>query len=534
MQSLSLPQKIGQLLMCGFDALDVNEHITQMIREYHIGGVILFKRNIHSPEQIKTLNIALQQLNAQTNPLPLMISIDQEGGVVARIETGITYLPGAMALAAAQDLQGVHDIYAVVGRELRALGIHINFAPVVDVNNNAKNPVIGVRSFGENAEEVSMLMQQAMQGLKDGNIVSVVKHFPGHGDTTVDSHIGLPRISHDKERLKAVELKPFVQAIKAGVPALMSAHVVVPALDSTEVPCTLSYPVLTELLREKLGFKGVVFTDCLEMKAIAKDPGVVEGAIRAFEAGADVVLISHTQADQIAFIEAMLKHVASGRISEARIDASVQRILALKAQYRMGEEITVPLREPGAVALSARLSQASVTLVQDRLQLLPLKPELKTLVITARVGIKTEIDAIMPQQGSLGAQLKRAITQCDEIFIRATTTAEEHKSVLAKAAEYEQIVVMSYNAILLPTQAALINDLAAYSRVIVVAGRLPYDLQSLPEVSAFLATYENRAEAMQSVANVLLGKAAATGRLPVTVVSETRPLPFENDPLFVS
>jgi beta-N-acetylhexosaminidase len=536
MQSLSLPQKIGQLLMCGFDSTEVDSHIMRMIRDYHIGGVILFKRNIASPEQIKTLNIALQQLNAETHELPLMISIDQEGGVVARVEAGITYLPGAMALAAAQDPQGVHDIYAAVGKELRALGIHINFAPVADVNNNAKNPVIGVRSFGEDVEEVSGLIQRAIEGLKDAQVVAVAKHFPGHGDTTVDSHMGLPRIMHDQARLNAIELKPFAKAIQAGVPAIMSAHVIVPALDPKEVPCTLSYPVLTELLRKKLGFGGVIFTDCLEMKAIADHYGVVEGAVQAFEAGADVLLISHTQAHQIAFIETMLQHVKSGRVSEQRIDASVQRILALKSHYQMQEEMAAPLRAPYAVALSEKLSQASITLIQDRLKLLPLKPELKTLVITARVGIKTEIDALMPQQGSLGAQLKAEIPICDEIFIRATTTSEESESVLQQAAEYEQIIVMSYNAILLPTQATLINALAkAHPRLIVVAGRLPYDLQSLPDVSTFVAAYENRAEAMASVTQVLLGKAVAIGKLPVTVLeNEAGRVPPQEDALFVS
>lgn len=505
MPSLTLEQKIGQLLICGFDGHEVTPPIRQMIEKYHIGGVILFKRNIESIPQLKALNLELQACSATCSSIPLMITIDQEGGVVARIEEGITYLPGAMALAKAHNPQAVQEIYGEVGKELRALGIHTNFAPVADINNNPKNPVIGVRAFGETPEEVTSLVLKAMAGLESANVVSAVKHFPGHGDTEVDSHFGLPLLSHTQERLEKVELAPFVAAIKAGVPMVMSAHVIVPALDAENLPSTLSSAVLTGLLREKLGFEGVIVTDCLEMDAIAKNYGVVEGAIRSFEAGADLLLISHHQEYQRQFIETMLARVAAGEITEARIDSSVERILALKQRYQMHQYIDAPLCPPKSVTLSQQLSLDSITIIKDKLKQLPLNRQRKTLVITFQVKATTEIDALMTDK-TLGHFLKEAGLKCEEVFINQTPTGEEISQILPKAQDYDQIIVMSYNAILFPTQAAYIHALIeSHQHVIVVAGRLPYDEQVLPTASTFIAAYENKPQAMQSVVKVLLG-----------------------------
>lgn len=505
MPPLNLAQKIGQLLICGFDSYEVNAHIQEMIEQYHIGGIILFRRNIAAIDQLKALNQHLQACNAKQSSIPLMLTIDQEGGVVARIEEGITYLPGAMALAKVHKPELIQEIYAEVGKELRALGIHTNFAPVADINNNPKNPVIGVRAFGETPDEVIPLVLKAMAGLESAHVVSVVKHFPGHGDTEVDSHVGLPLLAHTQERLEAVELAPFVAAIKAGVPMIMSAHVIVPALDAKSLPSTLSPAVLTGLLREKLGFEGVIVTDCLEMDAIAKNYGVVEGAIRAFEAGADLLLISHHQAYQRQFIETMLARVTAGEISEARIDRSVERILALKQRYQMHHYIDAPLCPPKALTVSQQLSLTSITIIKDDLKQLPLKRQDKTLVITFQVKTTTEIDALMSDK-TLGHFLKKAGVRCEEVFINQAPTEEDISQILSKTQDYRQIIVMSYNAILFPTQAAYINALIEkHPQLIVVAGRLPYDEQVLPTASTVIATYENRPQTMQSVVKVLLG-----------------------------
>jgi beta-N-acetylhexosaminidase len=501
---LSLDEKIGQLLMCGFDGTVINAPIRDLISRHHLGGVVIFKRNIENGQQLKNLNAQLQALRTKTHHIPLMIGIDQEGGVVARIESDITYLPGAMALGTVGDMNAIRAIYEATGKELRALGLTVNFAPVADINNNPRNPVIGVRAFGDEPQSVSACVLQAMHGLEAANIAPVVKHFPGHGDTETDSHFGLPTVNHDLARLHAVELAPFKAAIAEGASAIMTAHMMIPALDS-QFPATMSQAALTTLLRGELGFEGVIFTDCLEMKAIADHYGVIEGAIKAFEAGADVMLISHTPALQMGFIKAMKVCVAKGEISEKRIDESIRRIVAFKQRYAMAQIMDAPLCEPNAMRLAERLSQQSVQIFKDEGKQLPLSADRKTLVIMARIQTATEIEALSSDFGTLAWHLKQVISTCDALFIHPKITAIEAAHVLARADEYEQIVIMSYNAILQPTQAELINTLAQrHPHLVVVAGRLPYDIQALPKVNTYLSAFDNRPLSMKSISFILM------------------------------
>lgn len=323
---LSLRQKIGQLLMVGFDGPIPNAHVERLIREYQTGGVILFRRNIENPAQIGLLNRQLQAINAEQSSIPLFIAVDQEGGVVARIEEGVTPLPSALAFQAAGSVADCEALTQIANAELQVLGFNVNFAPVLDVNNNRRNPVIGVRAYGETVAQVCEYGLAAQRGIQAAGIAATAKHFPGHGDTDVDSHLGLPRVGHDRARLDAVELAPFRAAIAAGVDAIMSAHVVFPAFEpDPDTPSTLSHAVLTDLLRGELGFDGVVFTDCLEMAAIAAGVGVVEGAVRAFKAGADVLLVSHREDRQVGVIEALLAAVARGK-SAKRVSMNHWRV----------------------------------------------------------------------------------------------------------------------------------------------------------------------------------------------------------------
>lgn len=256
----------------------------------------------------------------------------------------------------------------ISGKELRALGINLNFAPVLDVNNNPDNPVIGVRSFGESAELVAEFGQRSVQGFQDANVVATAKHFPGHGDTSVDSHLDLPTIKHGQERIRSLELVPFIRAIEGGVDAIMSSHIYFPAFESEKLPATLSKAVLTGLLREELGYEGVIMTDCMEMNAIAEHYGTVAASVTAIEAGADLVLISHRLDRQIGAIDAIEQAVHEGRISEVRIDASVQRLLALKERRGLLVPQSGTAAEVGTAehcAVAERLSEASITLVKD-------------------------------------------------------------------------------------------------------------------------------------------------------------------------
>lgn len=326
---LTLKEKIGQLFMLGFQGETPSKAILRLIRDYRVGGVILFDRNLKNPAQTALLCSSLQ---AQSKAMPLLIAIDQEGGRVSRLPKGFTIFPSSASLAAGQSTAHIYRVAEATAKELRAVGINMNLAPVLDVNTNPANPVIGDRSFSENPALVSTMGLTMIAGFQDNHVIACGKHFPGHGDTDMDSHHQLPTVSHDLHRLREVELKPFLHAIRNGLASIMTAHVLYPALDPAD-PATLSKPILTGLLREKLGFEGVVITDDLEMRAIADTYGPDEGAVKAIEAGADLVLICHDEAGPEAAIKAVAQAVKRKRISEARIEQSILRILQIKEGF---------------------------------------------------------------------------------------------------------------------------------------------------------------------------------------------------------
>jgi beta-N-acetylhexosaminidase len=520
---LSLREKIGQMIMCGFDGAEPTKGIQQLIQHYHLGGIIYFRRNIKNIQQVNELSHALQDLN--TNPIPLLISIDQEGGMVARVDEGITLAPGNMALGATRNANAAFESALISGEELRMLGINMNFAPCIDVNNNSLNPVIGVRSYGENAELVGEMGVAAIRGFQQSGVAATAKHFPGHGDTDTDSHLNLPSVPHDKERLNAIELVPFKAAIAGGVDVIMSAHVIFPAYEPELVPATISARILTGLLREELQYKGIIVTDCLEMNAISEGVGIAAGTIMAVQAGADIVLVSHLLERQIAAFEALNDAVESGVISETRINQSVERILALKQKRHMdiqsswSNEVESSIGTEKNWNIIEAISEQSITLVKDEGQL-PLAADKATLVIWPEVRSGTEVDEVIPQEITLGKALSAYIPQLQEIAIGIYPTTAEIDQVLAAAKSYDTIVVGTYNADVSAGQIHLVEQLAQMTNVklVVAALRNPYDLQKFPQVRTYLACYENRPMTMKSLAKVLLGEIEARGKLPVTLV----------------
>ena len=504
--SLSLQQKIGQLLMVGFDALQPNAHIETLLRQGQVGGVILFRRNVATPLQVAALNRRLQAINAEANAVPLLIAVDQEGGMVARLEDGVTPLPSVLAFRTVGSVADCETLTRYANQELKALGFNVNFAPDLDVNNNPRNPVIGVRAFGETPAEVIEYGMAALRGIQAAGMAATAKHFPGHGDTDVDSHLGLPRVPHDKARLEAVELAPFRAAIAAGVDTVMSSHVVFPAFEADpDTPATMSHAVLTGLLRDELGFAGVTFTDCLEMDAIAKGPGTVAGAIAAFKAGADVVLISHTQVLQAGFLDAMAQAVASGEVSEAQIDASVQRILALKSARNMADWPHLPvdpctqLMQAEALDLSRRVHEKSVNVVGS---CAPLQPALSVLLVTLEVRSRSEIDEVAKRSDTLATPLRALGYTVEEVRLPLAPEAGDIDVIHRHASNAAQVVCVSYNAILHPTQQRLIA-LLPVSRLWLVAGRLPYDLDLVEHAAGRLTAYGNRPAALRAIAQRL-------------------------------
>ena len=323
---MTLREQVGQLFMIGFDGTELSPELASWVQEYQPGGIILFSRNLVEAKQIAHLTNSLQEL---TSSSPLLMAIDQEGGKVSRLPAGFTIFPPAATVAACGSPDFAYQAAAVTAKELRAVGFNMNMAPVLDVNTNPSNPIIGDRAFSGDPEHVCTLGNATISGLHDHQVIACGKHFPGHGETTKDSHKELPVVTLSKERLEQIELQPFRSAIAHGLMTLMSAHIHYPALDDS-VPATLSHTIMTTLLRDQLGFSGVILSDDLEMNAIAEHSSMGEAAVRSIQAGVDLILICHQQPRQAEAIEAIEQAVARGDISTARLQASVDRISALK------------------------------------------------------------------------------------------------------------------------------------------------------------------------------------------------------------
>lgn len=326
---LTSREKIGQLFMIGFMGTTVTQELASFIKEYKPGGIILFSRNLESIEQIVELTNELQRCSPKT---PLLISIDQEGGRVSRLPKDFTIFPPCDLLGRCYSSDLAYAVAATTAKELRAVGINMNMAPVLDVNSNPDNPIIGDRSFGSTPGIVSELALVTAAGLQDNKVVACGKHFPGHGDTSTDSHKELPVVDASRDRLEAIEFLPFRRAIDAGVASIMTAHVLYKALDH-ELPATLSPAIITGLLRHEMHYDGVVLTDDLEMHAIVDHYGPGDAAVRAVLAGCDMLLICKEKDMEIAAFEAVENAVASGTIGTERLDQSATRIQQLKERF---------------------------------------------------------------------------------------------------------------------------------------------------------------------------------------------------------
>lgn len=336
-KTMTLEEKIGQMVIIGLDGYNVNENTIDMIQNKKVGGFILFKKNIGDSGQLLNLVNSLKEKNSN-NKIPLLISIDEEGGKVSRVPDEFKNIPTNREIGKINDKNFSYEIGNILAMQLSAFGINMDFAPVLDVNTNPNNPVIGNRSFGNDPNIVSNLGIATMKGIKDKGVIPVVKHFPGHGDTSVDSHLGLPSIENNLNRLNEVELVPFKNAIKDGADVVMVAHILMTKLDP-DYPASMSKKVIGDILRADLNFDGVVITDDMTMGAIMKNYNIEDAAIKSVNAGSDIVLVCHNNDNQVNVINNLHKAVKEGEISEERIDKSVYRILKLKDKYNLDGEI---------------------------------------------------------------------------------------------------------------------------------------------------------------------------------------------------
>ena len=347
LNSMTVQEKIGQLVLVGIEGTALDDTSRRLLEDYHVGGFIFFKDNIESAQQSVKLFNDLKEANA-ANPVPLWLSIDEEGGRVTRFPDEYVKLPSSGKVGSKGDLALTKRVGGLIAQKVAGLGLNMVFAPVLDINSNPNNPVIGDRSFGNSAETVSTQGIASMKGIQEHGVVPVVKHFPGHGDTSVDSHLGLPVVNHDLERLHKLELVPFQQAIDEGADVVMVAHLLMKSIDP-DTPSSYSKPVINDLLREEMGFKGVVITDDMTMGAISGSTDVGEASVKSVVAGSNMILIGHEYALEEAVIQALTEAVESGVIPEETLNDRVRATLELKHKYQLSDE---PVKAPDVKPLN--------------------------------------------------------------------------------------------------------------------------------------------------------------------------------------
>ena len=338
-ESMSINEKIGQLMIVGFNGTSVDENLNDLVKNSYIGGVILFKDNVESLDGVTELINNIKLLNIE-NKIPLFISVDEEGGVVSRTPNEFLKLPSSISIGAYNNENMSYKVGEIIAQELKLMGYNMDYAPVLDVLSNPNNTVIGSRAFGRDVDTVSNLGVSVMKGISENNVISVVKHFPGHGDTSVDSHYGLPLVEKSLEELKELEFIPFQWAINNGADVIMVSHILLQSIDS-ENPATMSKKIISNILRNEMNFDGVVISDDMTMAAIMDNYDIGEASVKAINAGVDIILVCHGYDNEMQVLNSISEAVNSGEITEERLNESVYRILSLKNKYNLSDTTKV-------------------------------------------------------------------------------------------------------------------------------------------------------------------------------------------------
>jgi len=519
----ALAEKVKQLRLGGFHVFGGAEPVPAALLADHYGSVTLGE-----PLAVASTLNRLQSVSL----LPLLNTADFESGAGFRI-AGATAFPRQLAMGAANDESLVHEAGRITALEARALGVHVDMAPVADVNNNARNPVINTRAFGESPEIVGRLASAYVRGLHAGGLLATLKHFPGHGDTDVDSHVGLPIIKHPRERLDRIELAPFREGISAGADAIMTGHIQVPALDPAEfAPATLSQPIVTGLLRGELKFDGLIFTDSMGMDAVSRRLPPGEAAVMAIKAGNDIVLHSP---DDAAAVRAIKSAVEQGQLPVAQIDASVRRILRAKARLGLYKTRLVSLDDlskqvgtKAGAALARQISQKSITLIKDDRNQVPLRtPRDGAILYLSVLDYGTGWRIAAPSRTFI-PELQKRWPNVTAIELSDRSTAAEIDLIRATAVRYDAIVAAVFvrtasasgRMDLAPPLAGLLADLARATAntprpLVTVFFGNPYVPMATTGLPVILLTYDFYDLAEASAVRALAGEAPITGKLPV-------------------
>ncbi len=515
---------IGYKFMLAFKGHTPPARILDWIANRRVGGFSLFRpHNYDTPSQVRELTAGLQRAARDAGQAPLLIATDQEGGQLAAMGEGTTQFAGNMALGATRDPELARHVGRAIGLELAAMGVNVNYAPVLDLNTNPRNPSLGIRAFGDEPNLTAMLGAALVEGLQSAGVAATLKHFPGKGEAAVDSHYKMPVINHSRERLDAVELPPFRAGIAAGAKLLMTGHFAIPALTGTSAyPATVARRVMTDFARGEMGFDGVIITDALDMGAITQGAGQIIDIIAAVRAGVDLMLVMLDPDTQERLYGGL--HLAHTRelIGEDDIRPSIERILALKewAVAQPQPDLSV-VGSAEHRALEIELARRSITLVRDEAGLLPLR-----LAADARIAAVmptprdlTPADTSSTIAPRLAAALRRRHPRVDEFVTSHLPDDNEIAALRERLAGYDLLVVGTINASMQPEQAALTNELLALGISTVTAAlRTPYDLAAYPEARTHLCTYSIQPASLDALADALFGDFVPTGRLPVSAL----------------
>ena len=516
-QDLSLDEKLGQLFIIGFKTPSLTDEIRAMIREYKFGNFILFTRNIIDLEQLEKLTRDIHEEVINSTGIMPFIAIDQEGGNNIRIMHKSTFYPGPMTLSAT-DIINTKKVGHMMGKDLMALGINMNLAPSLDINNNPKNPIIGIRSFSDNPDMVSKYGIELIKGMQDEGIIATGKHFPGHGDVEIDSHLGLPILPFDKKRLYDMELKPFKKAIDNGVKNIMSAHIIFKEVDK-ENPATISKDIITGILRDELKYTGLITSDCMEMKAISNGITTPVGVVKGIKAGCDLVCICHTKKRQIDSLINLKKAIDEKFINMEEIDEKVKRILKYKNEvypimdkkfFKNVNNLEIFKNNIRQEEILQNIVDSSLTYVNGK----KLEIKGKTLVYWCKQYASTKAEDTL-NGDNFGDLLNKEIPSFETLEYKPN---EYSKELIDKSKDYETVIFISFKAFSEQNQAKMINEINLICKnFFVISIRNPYDYLSLDKNINYYTLYESTPNSMRTIIKFLKGEIDAKGKLPITL-----------------
>lgn len=507
---MDLKYLVGQRLVCGFEGTEMSQDFIRLVKEYGLGNVILFQRNIESMTQVKKLCADIQRLVKKETGHYAFIAIDQEGGTVTRLSKDACNVPGAMAVAATGNPKNAEVLAEITANELKYLGINFNLAPVMDVNNNPNNPIIGVRSYGDTAETVMKYGVAALQGYQKEKVLCCAKHFPGHGDTAVDSHLGLPIIDKTLEELEKMELVPFRAVIENGIPAVMSSHILFPKLEPDNVPCTMSKRIITGILKQRIGFQGLVLSDCVEMDAIRKYYGTSKGIVAAMSAGVDMVFVSHTAEVQEKGFQAVYKAIEDKELSLEEMQRVADKIISFKEKYISFDQVDVGCSEEQRQK-EREIRRKSIAMTQGKIFPLGNRP-----FFTGCVNYRATQAANEEEMQETFVEYMIKMFEGRGFATSKNPDQEEIKKVIEMAGESTSVIIGTNNGHLQSGQKALIKALSgADIPVMVIAMGNPYDLEGLSKNVTGIAAWDNSLMTLELLVEMLQGKWVPEGKLPI-------------------